>query len=229
MPPEGPNAPNPGDGPRPETSQATFTISQYLEAPPDRFGKRLRGAMKAIESVHRVAQLPQIPVNVTRSPKGCEYLKHGGTGKPIAINVSRKSAYPELSFVHEVGHFIEQAGIPGHFSGDRRWEVDTLMKPLLDVAATTRAIAASKRMHKEKQDDPLQRYFSYLLRPEEIWARCYAQYIAIRSADATLVGQLERARCSQAEDAIQLRWSDDDFRSVADAIDALFRSIGWRG
>ena len=57
----------------------------------------------------------------------------------------------------------------------------------------------------------------------EIFARAYTQYIAQKSQDPTLLANLkaERGRF------IKRYWSDENFRPVAKAFDALFDSKGW--
>lgn len=92
-------------------------------------------------------------------------------------------------------------------------------------------------------------YLQYLLRPEELWARSYAQYIAIRSGQAqglTQLRQVQRVGARRAVSATRRyapetdqarprrawayphQWTDAEFRPIAEAIDALFETLGWR-
>jgi hypothetical protein len=71
-----------------------------------------------------------------------------------------------------------------------------------------------------------QPHVTYLLLEEEVWARSYAQYIALRSGDATMQPQVADIRRRPIYGA--RHWEDADFEQVADAIDALFEGLGWR-
>src|SRR5262249_24701523 len=68
-----------------------------------------------------------------------------------------------------------------------------------------------------------------LLLVEEIWARSYAQYIAVRSADGVLLRGLGPYR-RRVPDRVYYpyQWDDNDFEDIAQAIETLFRRFGWR-
>ena len=70
------------------------------------------------------------------------------------------------------------------------------------------------------------KYLRYLLRHDELWARSYAQYIAVKSGDTTLLKELAETR---AEKNLynQKQWSEDDFKPILKAMDALFTTLGW--
>ena len=72
-----------------------------------------------------------------------------------------------------------------------------------------------------------QRYTSYLLNPKELWARSYAQYIAKKSGNATMLAQLDSVRNSDPFYGSR-QWQDADFEAIASAIDALFKDKGWQ-
>ncbi|MBU6428425.1 MAG: hypothetical protein KGR26_05415, partial [Cyanobacteria bacterium REEB65] len=71
-------------------------------------------------------------------------------------------------------------------------------------------------------------YAAYLLEPKELWARCYAQYIATRGDDAELKDQLESLINGEHAGVIPLQWSHHDFEPIAKQIDAMFAKLGWR-
>lgn len=64
----------------------------------------------------------------------------------------------------------------------------------------------------------------YLLNPEEVLARSYSQWIALRSGSSLLRQQLDVRRRSPYPE----HWDDDDFEQIAEAFDALFESRGWK-
>ena len=69
---------------------------------------------------------------------------------------------------------------------------------------------------------------SYLLDYNEMWARSYAQYIALRSEKPLLLRQLSPVSALPVSLHQLLQWESDDFVPILDAIDALFRRKGWR-
>jgi hypothetical protein len=68
-----------------------------------------------------------------------------------------------------------------------------------------------------------------LLDPVEIWARSYSQYIALRSRSPELLASLDGFRM-RAPTALYYpqQWEDDDFEPIDEAIERLFRRLGWR-
>jgi hypothetical protein len=64
----------------------------------------------------------------------------------------------------------------------------------------------------------------YYLRPREIWARAYAQWIAVRSGDRTLLNQVKKLSASHYSWRV---WEEKDFEPVAREIDAMFEKRGW--
>ena len=73
------------------------------------------------------------------------------------------------------------------------------------------------------------KYASYLLQTHEIWARSYAQYIAVRSGDKLMLEQLKTMQAVKQHASVYYasQWDDDDFEPIAKAIDELFEELGW--
>lgn len=71
-------------------------------------------------------------------------------------------------------------------------------------------------------------YLRYLLTPQELWARSYAQFIATRSGNADLQRQLDRLRERPARAFYYgEQWEDVDFLPIMAEVEALFRHLGW--
>jgi hypothetical protein len=72
-------------------------------------------------------------------------------------------------------------------------------------------------------------WLSYALRTNELWARSYAQYIAVRSGDAAMMAELRKEQAEQRAAAVPItaQWQDDDFEPIARAFDAIFTQLGW--
>ena len=72
------------------------------------------------------------------------------------------------------------------------------------------------------------KHIDYLLDPEEVWARAYAQYIAEKSGDKRMLAELKFNQ-TKAYGRTQSQWATEDFESIKDSIDEMFRERGWIG
>jgi len=196
--------------------------------------------VRAIDRVHKDGVLPRIPVRVDFdqfSRTAAKFEFNSVTGQPVAIGVNSLKQFKMTaheSFVHEVGHFLDFSGIgtPGKFA--------THDDPLMDgwrlAVSRSRAVqqlesdlvAGVRKIPMPGgtvRDYPVdQKYITYLLGREEVWARSYSQYITRKSKDPDLIRAFEETRqTSMYKNA----WDDDDFQDIEDAIDALFRTLGW--
>ena len=165
------------------------------------------------------------------------YRKEAGTGKPISIEISTRGDSPELTFAHEVGHFLEGAAIPGSSFGVRQWAFDEFAKDwqtavkrsetwriLSEILASKIVVVVDPSGHKAERPT-MTSYVTYLLSTEELWARSYAQYVASRGRSEVLLDQIRTRRYPVA--AFPLQWGDDEFEPIARKFDNLFRKIGW--
>lgn len=180
-------------------------------------------ALDAIDKVHDDGELPKIPLTDTRE-RSYGYLKYRGLPGAYSadhIAVRSNSPWPSLTAAHETGHLLDLEAIGA------KGEYATLsgfadMKRVLAAAEKTETIGlirerltmASRTTRAEAQ---------YLLKPQEIWARLYAQFIAERSAAPALVRELALLR-----EAAPLRgWGAEEFAPVAVEIEKMFKNLGW--
>lgn len=195
--------------------------------------KTVETTLRAIDAVHGTAPLPRIPVRPLPKgdPREGVFKARQSTGAPVAIELSETSRVPHLGCAHEVGHLLDIAAIP-HVGTPtkttRDWAADT---HLSDFHAAAQASASVKALQAAAVGgtaavDP--RRAQYLLRPQELWARAYSQYIAVRSGAPDLLKELDALRTDPNLVHYPIHWSDDDFRPIGRAIDALFRKLGWR-
>lgn len=73
-----------------------------------------------------------------------------------------------------------------------------------------------------------QREVGYLLSWREVWARSYAQWLALRSRYAAPKDGVKKWRLYAHPSTRNRHWADNDFEPIAKAIDDVFQSIGWR-
>jgi hypothetical protein len=245
--PGGPTAQPGGDrGPSPTPlAPMGIPLSRILDVPRGRYGDRVRAGLAAVDRVHGDGRLPRIPIVGYDQDDGClGWFDADGTpgvnAIPRRIRLNALASRPELNFLHELGHYIEGFAIPGNRKMDRDWDRDP------NLAAWRKAVEGSKAW---KALDSLARVdyvrgekdgktgrirvkhdeVTYLLQWDEVWARAYAQYIAVRSGDATLRAQLDAGRDRRVHGIyFHRQWDEADFEPIAAAIDELFRRLKWR-
>ena len=144
----------------------------------------LARALAAADALHVLhSDLEPVPVRPTSttSQAGCYRVRDGD---PVDLRVSRRHGRVALSFLHEVGHFVDhQLGAAlcpslgpswasGHHEEFADWRATAAGLP-------SRAPAGSGRSRR--------RYFDSA---KEVWARSYAQTVLARSRDPWLQGHL---------------------------------------
>ena len=222
-PPSGPE--RPGDLGRPLDPQ----VSAALQLPAGSDVAPLRAALVAVDRVHGDGTLRSIPVlseHLTRGRQGEYRLRRDGS--PVDIRVSSAARYPGLTLLHEIGHFLDHQAL-----GQTGVFASTGHADLADwrtVARRSRAVGGLADLRRGAATLREATYLDYLQRDEELWARSYAQYVATRSAEPLLQGELVASRQRRPGTVYTPRqWGDDDFISIAEAIEDLFRRRGWIG
>jgi hypothetical protein len=91
-----------------------------------------------------------------------------------------------------------------------------------EMAAWKRAVDNSDAMRIVREraatPGPNQEYYQYLARPQEVFARSYAQWIAEKN-QGDILGQLYNYPHGE-------QWFTDEFKPIAKALDDLFRAKG---
>lgn len=174
--------------------------------------------VSAIDQVHAITAAPAVPIfGATRSSALGTYSWDGPTLRPSQIGVrspEQGGTWPGMTTVHELGHYLDHQalGKPGEFASVRSPVLEPFRRAVMATEAVRRIEALPRRMQGE------------FLKPYELWARAYAQYITTRSRDPALRGQLDKIRTGGQA---WRQWSDDDFAPVAAAIDAVLKAKGW--
>lgn len=194
-----------------------------------------------IDKLHGDGNLTKIPVieDTNQERYGSFSFFRGGNPEHIAINTTNPRAnHQSMTMAHEVGHFIEGFGIPDGNKGDRVWDGTRAAKTMEEWQRAIEKTTAFKELDAlygkkivttpdgktwKLDDDTL----DYVMRWDELWARSYAQWVATRSKDARLAKELAHEQSHQHPIAKHKQWQDADFAPVAQAIDTLFRGLGW--
>jgi len=172
----------------------------------------LARALAAADALHVLdSDLAPVPVTATSttSQSGCYRLRHGD---PIDLRVSRRHGRVALSFLHELGHFVDhQLGhelgpmwASGQHEAFAHWREAASRLP----ARLPATVGRSRR-----------RYFNSA---KEVWARSYAQAVLTQSEDPWLQAHL--AGLIGTDDIFV--WPAADFEPVADEVVRTFERLG---
>ena len=203
---------------------------------------RFKEVFRVIGGVHSFPDVPQIEIYTSKTEKyDGAYHRDDRSKEPKAIEISKRGETHELTLVHEIGHFLEMAAIPRDRPVQRQWAFDSTMARWRLIASTSSYAVQLTEILSEFQLTANCRdsnpetakiasrkadYVSYLRSDEELWARSYAQYVSVRSGNATLLEQVELGRSPR--NPFPLQWDPGDFEPIAVEIDGLLRQIGWR-
>lgn len=198
-----------------QRATAKVTDALSVRAKPE-LKKRIMGALAAIDKVHRVGDLPPIPVKAhAKGDLGkFVHLKYGGA--PYKISIRENGSWPGMSTAHEVGHFLDYSALAG------KNKFASPDNPLLDD--WRKAVRGSKAFETIKASKMGESRKQYFLSDEEAFARSYAQFIADKSGDSELRKDLDRIR-GGVENWRQ--WKDDDFAPIKKALEKIFNEKGW--
>ncbi len=222
-------APVPLDLAQPKTfATLGAPVSGALQA--KAFKRETDRVLKAIDSVHGDGDLPVIEIVKSRKRKSFGSYRYMTNGRAIDIEIRSSGEHKELTLVHEIGHFIDhQAFGSKDFSSTH----DSDFNDWRESVAKSKAIKGLVSLFRgPRRIDGLtvpKKHLKYLLETEELWARSYSQYIAIRSGDEFLLEQTKAEIDARKRSPIPImtQWDEDDFQPIADAMDRLFIKKGW--
>lgn len=202
-------------------------VSAALAGPSSgKTAKALARTLRAIDSVHGDGALPSIPVERSQSKKYLGAYMYSARGDDARSIRLASDLHPHMTLAHEIGHFIDHKGLPGAgFSTQTgRSELDAWRSAVQSSKAfdelTERYIDAVAG----EPGAPSVRFMKYAMGEDELFARSYAQYVAVRSGDPEMLAELAASRTGKWA---ALQWDDEDFAPVAEAFDDLFRTQGW--
>jgi hypothetical protein len=173
---------------------------------------------------------------------------------PVKISIDpRLDAHHVTTTLHEVGHWLDHRELWDEVG----WAIEAAATPETKAfVRATRSSAAWKQMQplpnmqriqvKGHQPGETPMYVTpstegrakikayvhdYLMTPEEVWARAFAQWATRKSGDPVANRELdETIRKGRTPEegfyAVWDQWDDDDFAPIGEAIEALLRSRG---
>jgi hypothetical protein len=172
----------------------------------------LERALAAASSLHGLlSDLAPVPVRPTAT------ISEAGAYRfrmrdPIDVRVSRLGGRVAIGFLHELGHLLDHQVF--YERKTRSWA------SAVHFAFTQWRAAASQLEHRPLPGGRYrQRYFQST---HEVWARCYAQTVLLRSGDPVLQAELTKL---QADDDPHV-WPADQFVTVSVEVGRVFERLG---
>jgi hypothetical protein len=210
-------------------------------------GPAMNDVQDAINSVARVHRADGLPTNHVRTDQTIQDLtsgsKYATRGRYISgpsgnyITVAYDHNARGLITLHEVGHYMDDHMFPGSAS-------DFASDGAPELAGWRQAVEASPEVQALRQAqktgdikyvdsngvtrmekvDP--GYVGYLLKPQELFARSYAEYVARKSGNPVLLRELNAELASKNGRAYGGQWGNN-FAPIQNAFDALFEGKLW--
>lgn len=221
MPPAAPPRPKPKARPLAEPA-ASFRVE---DGTPAEVARAAAVALRAVGKVHGAVGLPEIVVDADAAGSQVGYMNL--FARRISLKADAGPIAPHV-VAHEVGHVVDYFMI-GEARGREGFE--EALAAWREAVESTRRIAGlrARRAEADREGEARRgesRYLAYSLGSDEVWARAYAQWIAVESGDEEALESF--LAMVQADSRYQTHyWYDDDFEPVAAAFRALFRLAGW--
>lgn len=220
-------------------------VSKAL-APEDAIRPLVERLAAAIDKVHGDGVLPALPIRwalrASELPPNVygQYKRSPKDGRPYITVISELAKQLDnqtLTLAHELGHFIDHAGLGDALKGlgSLSSELETWRNTVFStktIRFLETRLRSIERLDSTENQTPQgtaltdeREYLRYLLYPWEVFARSYAQYVAVRSRDAQLLREIDDER--RADVYFPTQWADNEFEDVAKAFDEVFQKRGW--
>jgi hypothetical protein len=247
-------------------------VSAALKLPAGKKWDWARKAMAGLDRVHSDGVLDDLPLKASSAQTYLgAYSFRFNKGKSIALSGRALQQHPYNTLYHETGHWLDHLAVkdPNAAPKDKvlakyRFTTqltgkgrDPLVAEWHEAVSNSPTIRTLGRWALRTEGSPMgidTGHLRYLLRSDEVWARSYAQYVALRSGDANALAELRMMqkgvkRATEGGITADTRmntkplgpvepdpdswdypivWQDDEFEPIAAAFDRLFEKLGWR-
>lgn len=183
-------------------------------------------SLDIIDAQHKDGVLPRTRI-VNAPPDGLlgTYRRsHPGTKGSQRLAVDPDNPVPRLTTAHEVGHWLDNWGLhsPTEARPYASWGQPEMKRVLDAIRRSSGYRKLEARARREGE--------TYWLRPQELWARAYSQWIAGRSKDPVMRAELASIRRGDVEQHNgwkESQWGGLDFAPIEREITRLFKNRGW--
>lgn len=219
-----PTTPRPGN-PRPVAGTPRDSSLNVQIRSTTRLGSQVQTATSSIAKVHTIPNGLK-PVAVTRAPASSGWM---GAYRPLVSDIRIKANGPtvELTTAHEIGHYLDW-----NLLGDRTTSAETTnptrqsTRDWFAAVQETQAVQSLRARLAVTKSMRERDHIEYLLSPDELWGRSYAQWVALRSGNEAMLDSVEYWLASSELSTSARQWGKPDFERVASTIDAIFREKG---
>jgi hypothetical protein len=191
--------------------------------------QEVKEAISIISGVHGDGVLPQMMVLIRRffsNPTKAGHLT--ATPSPAAapeLIVSPDAKDVLWTAIHEIGHLLDNQGL--HTPSDDRLfasqgqpELKGLMRAIRNTRTYHEILARSRQARTD-----------YFVRPQELFARAYTQFIAEESGDARLAARLAAIQEGRMEDLNvwkESQWNPAQFAAIREEMREVLKQLKWR-
>ena len=214
---------------RPQAKGVTLTkVSKAIRLPGHPLSGKLRKMLERIDGVHKPLNLKALSVIMDRRITGGLFIIYADTG-PYSIYLNPDGGHPELSLLHEVGHFLEWQCIPKSQNGPRDFSADPRFSVWLQAVYETQTVQRLLALLEEhEQNTQAFQDLDYLLSTNELWTRAYSQYVAGKIG-FNIVSQQVSAENKVLTGTIKYQpyRSKRDFIPAQEVMDIMFTELGW--
>jgi hypothetical protein len=201
----------------PQNTTSPAGAHQAIHTAVDAIGK-VHEVPSAVRSIEFRKMAPGIPYKVR-----AQHVRYNQGGGHIEVRGSSNA----LTVVHELGHAADHRlfgqGHSGPDLGTAGWDMiagtsgDARFKDWWDAVTSSQAVA-------DITADPTLpgTYKKYLTLSKELFARSYAQWVAVRSGDAHLQQLVQNVLDNLTGSEIASQWKEADFEPIARELDKLF-------
>lgn len=199
-------------------------VSSHLTTDNDDLRPHLKHALDSIDRVIDDGGLPDFVVKSLKagaSDYGA-YTSSGYETKGIEVNTDAdKVGIASFAAVHEIGHFLDHklVGAVGTWGHEGRFG-----EKWRAAVQKTEAYKAIQKNAKASLPPPNKKMAVYLAKEQEVFARAFAQYIAVKTNDPLLMRGLRKDRGSSTSKY----WSDAEFKTLIPVLDELFAEASAR-
>jgi len=199
-----------------------------------------------IERVHRVEGVAQYYFSVEELMAGA----HGIHDRGVEVAVNSLTIHPVLVGIHELGHVLDGAFLncidlggspsdpPFEYASDLADNPRLAKNPIAPLLTNWFVAVQTSSYHRcltksaveDDVSEPIQWQIRKLLRVRELWARSYEPFICRRNPKSKIAAQMDvECRDSALVGGARVHnyWQGNDFDSVENEIEIIFRRLGW--
>lgn len=223
--------------PRPDSAVQRRTVADAAEQGIK--SAKLRAAVsEASRAVSSLVETPQLEAKrITFRVTKMKGVNGFFDPRKTEIGIHSKGSTPLLTTAHELGHAIDMAEIgekrspfliPGRSYKTR--EQEAAVNEFFDEVYRTPEVDQIGRLWNVARsigDHDMANHAKYLLEPWELWARAFAQWVAVETKSAKMLAELEAVMAeARASRFLFRQWENESFDRIRPRIEGVLRSFG---